>query len=96
MDAVIFWIVMYFGTGFLVGVIGGAVSIWEKWRQGDDVLLSDIIDLVGALMVCLFVWPAVIWMVIVDVTKSKFKLNKNSVVLKGSRSAKTHRALMED
>ncbi len=96
MDAVVFWILMYFGTGFLVGVIGGAVSIWEKWRQGEDVLLNELVDLVGALMVCLLLWPAVIWMVLVDLLKTKFKLNKNSVVLKGSRSAKTHRALMED
>ena len=47
-------------------------------------------------MICVVLWPPVVVIGTIVYLKSKFNITKNTVLLKGSRSAKTYRARTED
>lgn len=96
MDDVVIAIFLYFAVGVVTGLGLLVASVVYVWKTGDDLLVKDVLELIPGLLLCFVFWPVAYVLLILEGVKKYFSFDKNTVVLRGSRSAKTHRALMED
>ncbi len=96
MHPVLFWILTYFGIGIALGLIICVMAVYQKYTAGDDLVVSDVGDMAQGLLISFFIWPLVLLMFAAEGVEKFFRVNKNTVILRGSKSAKTYKALRED
>lgn len=84
---VVFWL--------LVGVFNVAVVIYWQWKEGQDLSLGQLREMLGMIPLGLLLWTFILY----DWAQEKIEkisINKNAVILPGSKSAKTYKALIND
>ena len=96
MHPVLFWILTYFGVGIAIGLALCLMIVHQKYTAGDDLLVSDLGEMAQGLLLSVFIWPLVLLMFAAEGVEKFFRVNKHTVILRGSRSAKTYRALTEE
>jgi hypothetical protein len=92
---VVFWTLAYFGVGVISGTIFVGSAVFLTWRQGDDLTLGDGLMLVWIFLMLFLFWPVVAVQYSVDYVRENWRFNGNAVILRGSKSAKTFRALRD-
>lgn len=96
MDVVVITILVYFAIGVKTGLVLLVASIVQIWKTGEDLLVKHLLEFIPGLLLCFVFWPVAYVLLILEGVKKYLSFDKNTVVLRGSRSAKTHKALMED
>ena len=96
MDAVSIAILLYLAVGVTTGLVLLVASIVQLWKTGEDLLVKHLLEFIPGLLLCFGFWPFAWGVLILEGVKKYLSFNKDTVVLRGSRSAKTHKALMED
>ena len=91
----VFWIFSYFLFGFLLGISISIVGVILTWQDGYDITLHDL-SRIGLILVLLTLfWPVIGIGMLAQWLVRNWNLNKNTVILRGSRSVKTFRALRD-
>lgn len=90
------WIAAYLATGLGLSVGIVIFDVVSEWRKGIDITLGHLGMLAGFVAAMLFVWP--LWMILegVEWLRKNWSLDRDTVILRGSSSAKVYRALRND
>jgi len=91
----IFWFLGYFVVGMLIGITIAVVAVVQTWQTGEDITLHDLGMVVLILVIMTLFWPIIGCMILYEWIVNNWKLTRNTVILRGSRSAKTFRALRD-
>jgi len=91
----IFWFLAYFVFGMAIGVALAVTASFHTWQTGEDITLRDLGLLLFLVVAMTLFWPIIGCSVLIEWLANNWNLNKNTVVLRGSRSAKTFRALRD-
>ena len=87
------FLVIWLVCGFLVGVILSGLALYMTWNQGDDITLSDMGFAVLGLLFVTTGGLISVGYFLVEVLRSQFSITGNTIIIPGSRSAKTIKAL---
>ena len=91
----IFWFLGYFVVGMLIGITIAVVAVVQTWQTGEDITLHDLGMVVLVIGAMTLFWPIIGCMILSEWIGNNWKLTRNTVILRGSRSAKTFRALRD-
>lgn len=90
------WIAAYLAVGLCLGLAVVVFDIVCEWRQGNDITLGQLGMLCGFVLLMIAIWPVWIILTCLEWIRENWRLGKDTVILRGSRSAKVYRALQDD
>lgn len=91
----LFWLASYAAVGLCLGLVIAIFDTVKTWKKGEDQTLGKFGVLCGFVLLMAVLWPVVAIVAVYDWIQENWHLGRDTVILKGSRSAKVYRALRD-
>lgn len=91
----LFWLASYAAVGLCLGLVIAIFDTVKTWKKGEDLTLGNFGMMCAFLLLMPVLWPVVVIIGVFEWIRENWRWDRDTVILRGSRSAKVYRALRD-